>query len=153
MKKLKNVWIYRWQQILVQNKNPIVGELIRLFPEIFTLVSARILITESLMDKYCLVTIKVTTRLTLFLPDLVTWRSYMGWFRPWPVGIGLKHSTTLWDIQGLLELLSRILVVLALSPYIKDLILFLKYCGKHATQSCFKTNSEHAFFKTFPADF
>ena len=36
--------------------------------------------------------------LTLFLPDLVTWRSYMGWFRPWPVRIGLsgrllfKHS-------------------------------------------------------------
>ena len=26
--------------------------------------------------------------LTLFLPDLVTWRSYKGWFRPWPVGIG-----------------------------------------------------------------
>ena len=48
----------------------------------------------------------------------------------------LKHSTTLWDIQGLLELLSRILVVLGLSPYIKDLILFLKYCGKHATLSC-----------------
>ena len=33
MKKLKNVWIYRWQQILVQNKNLIVGDLIRLFPE------------------------------------------------------------------------------------------------------------------------
>ena len=28
--------------------------------------------------------------LTLFLPDLVTWRSYMGWFRPWPVAIGLN---------------------------------------------------------------
>ena len=27
--------------------------------------------------------------LTLFLPDVVTWRSYMGWFRPWPVGTGL----------------------------------------------------------------
>ena len=36
------------------------------------------------MDKYCFVTIKVKAR--------------------------LKHSTTLWDIQGLLELLSRILV-------------------------------------------
>ena len=28
--------------------------------------------------------------LTLFLPDLVTWRSYKGWFRPWPEGIGLR---------------------------------------------------------------
>ena len=27
--------------------------------------------------------------LTLFLPDLVTWRSSKGWFRPWLVGIGL----------------------------------------------------------------
>ena len=27
--------------------------------------------------------------LTLFLPAVVTWHSYMGWFRPWPVGIGL----------------------------------------------------------------
>ena len=34
--------------------------------------------------------IAVIRGLTLFLPDLVTWRSYMGWFRPWPVGIGLK---------------------------------------------------------------
>ena len=32
--------------------------------------------------------------LTLFLPDLVTWRSYMGWFRPWPVGIGLINKST-----------------------------------------------------------
>ena len=31
------------------------------------------------------------TLLTLFLPDLVTWRSYKGWFRPWPVGIGLSR--------------------------------------------------------------
>ena len=23
-------------------------------------------------------------------PDLVTWRSYKGWFRPWLVGIGLN---------------------------------------------------------------
>ena len=30
--------------------------------------------------------------LTLFLPDVVTWRSYMGWFRPWPVGKGLSLS-------------------------------------------------------------
>ena len=29
-------------------------------------------------------------RLTLFLPAVVTWHSYMGWFRPWPVGIGLS---------------------------------------------------------------
>ena len=112
-KKLKNVGIHRLQQILVQNKNLIVGDLIRLFPEDSTISnseSVRILITESLMDKYCLITIKVKAR--------------------------LKHSTTLWDIQGLLELLSRILVVLGLSPYIKDLILFLKYCGKHTTLSC-----------------
>ena len=32
------------------------------------------------------------SELTLFLPDLVTWRSYMGWFRPWPVGIGLESN-------------------------------------------------------------
>ena len=30
------------------------------------------------------------TQLTLFLTDLVTWRSYKGWFRPYLVGIGLK---------------------------------------------------------------
>ena len=29
--------------------------------------------------------------LTLFWPDLVMWRSYKGWFHPWPVGIGLKQ--------------------------------------------------------------
>ena len=29
--------------------------------------------------------------LTLFLPDLVTRRSYKGWFHPWPVGIGSKR--------------------------------------------------------------
>ena len=55
-KKLKNVGIHRWQQILVQNKNLIVGDLIRLFPEDSTISnseSVRILITESLMDKYC----------------------------------------------------------------------------------------------------
>ena len=34
--------------------------------------------------------ISMTTLLTLFRPDLVTWRSYKGWFRPWLVGIGLK---------------------------------------------------------------
>ena len=28
--------------------------------------------------------------LTLFLPAVVTWPSYMGWFRPWPVWIGLN---------------------------------------------------------------
>ena len=28
--------------------------------------------------------------LTLFWPDLVKWRSYKGWFRPWLVGIGLN---------------------------------------------------------------
>jgi hypothetical protein len=28
--------------------------------------------------------------LTLFLPAVVTWHSYMGWFPPWPVGIGLR---------------------------------------------------------------
>ena len=28
--------------------------------------------------------------LSLFRPDLVTWRSYKGWFRPWLVGIGLS---------------------------------------------------------------
>ena len=37
MKKLKNVWIYRWQQILVQTKNLIVGDLIRLVLENSTL--------------------------------------------------------------------------------------------------------------------
>ena len=31
------------------------------------------------------------TYLTLFLPDLVTWGSHKGWFRPWPVGIGLTN--------------------------------------------------------------
>ena len=30
--------------------------------------------------------------LTLFLPDLVIWRSYKGWFCPWPVGRGLRKS-------------------------------------------------------------
>ena len=30
--------------------------------------------------------------LTLFLPDLVMWRLYKGWFRPWPVGIGLSNK-------------------------------------------------------------
>ena len=29
--------------------------------------------------------------LTLFLPAVVTWHSYTGWFHPWPVGIGLKE--------------------------------------------------------------
>ena len=29
--------------------------------------------------------------LTLFLPDLVTWRSCKGWFHPWRVGIGLMY--------------------------------------------------------------
>ena len=29
--------------------------------------------------------------LTLFLPAVVMWCSYMGWFRPWPVGIGLTE--------------------------------------------------------------
>ena len=29
--------------------------------------------------------------LTLFLLAVVTWHSYMGWFRPWPVGIGLNQ--------------------------------------------------------------
>ena len=28
--------------------------------------------------------------LTLFLPAVVRWCSYMGWFHPWPVGIGLS---------------------------------------------------------------
>ena len=58
--------------------------------------------------------------LTLFLPDLVTWRSYMGWFCPWPVGIAaakafpclylihreghLKSSIFLFLISGYLNL-------------------------------------------------
>jgi len=29
--------------------------------------------------------------LTLFLLAVVTWQSYMGWLRPWPLGIGLSH--------------------------------------------------------------
>ena len=33
--------------------------------------------------------------LTLFWPAVVMWRSYMGWFRPWPVGIGLRYVETL----------------------------------------------------------
>ena len=28
--------------------------------------------------------------LPLFLPDLVMWHSYKGWFRPWPVGVGFR---------------------------------------------------------------
>ena len=35
------------------------------------------------------VAIKRTYHLTLFLLAVVTWHSYMGWFHPWPVGIGL----------------------------------------------------------------
>ena len=31
--------------------------------------------------------------LTLFRPDLVTWRSYKCWFRPWLVGIGLRDTS------------------------------------------------------------
>ena len=34
--------------------------------------------------------ISIMTSLTLFLPAVVTWHSYMGWFRPWPLGIDLK---------------------------------------------------------------
>ena len=29
--------------------------------------------------------------LTLFLPAVVTWHSCMGWFRPWPIEVGLNH--------------------------------------------------------------
>ena len=36
----------------------------------------------------------LSNSLTLFLPDLVTWCSYKGWFCPWPVGIGLKDIST-----------------------------------------------------------
>ena len=44
--------------------------------------------------------------LTLFLPAVVTWRSYMGWFRPWPVGIGLKRlkSNSLLTVRSALSL-------------------------------------------------
>ena len=33
----------------------------------------------------------------LFLPVCVTWKLYMGWFNPWPVGIGL---TSIWKQCG-----------------------------------------------------
>ena len=33
--------------------------------------------------------------LTLFLLAVVKWHSYMGWFRPWLVGIGLSRSRTI----------------------------------------------------------
>ena len=36
----------------------------------------------------------VLVTLTLFLPAVVMWRSYMGWFRPWPVEIGLRGICT-----------------------------------------------------------
>jgi hypothetical protein len=40
-----------------------------------------------------------TSFLTLFLPAVVTWRSYMCWFRPWPVGIRLRSDSDLWIIE------------------------------------------------------
>ena len=52
----------------------------------YHIVGTRMYIVQKIkacfLSMYC-------TYLTLFLPNLVTWRSYMGWFRPWPVGIGL----------------------------------------------------------------
>ena len=62
------------------------------------LESRFIWIVNSYFFDNCLSLIYTTTTtlsqfiLTLFRPDLVTWRSYMGWFRPWPVGIGLKKG-------------------------------------------------------------
>ena len=47
--------------------------------------------------------------LTLFLPAVVTWHSYIGWFRPWPVGIGLKRMIFLaqcWTCTVLVFLIS-----------------------------------------------
>ena len=44
-----------------------------------------------LRSHFCALLLKMPLfALTLFQPDLVMWRSCKGWFRPWPVGIGLK---------------------------------------------------------------
>ena len=63
---------------------------------IFSLVSNVVTSTNTMKHGQMLLTfciyISMTTLLTLFRPDLVTWRSYKGWFRPWLVGIGLTHT-------------------------------------------------------------
>ena len=38
--------------------------------------------------------------LTLFQPDFVTWRTNKGWFRPWPVGIGLTTKMRTFPVTG-----------------------------------------------------
>ena len=61
-------------------------------------VSVKSLVTETAMIpfRYAMVlhrarVLLLEQSLTLFLPGVVKWHSYMGWFRPVLVGIGLKE--------------------------------------------------------------
>ena len=40
-------------------------------------------------------------QLTLLLPNLVTWRSYKGWFRPWSVRVKNKQTLESFDLGAL----------------------------------------------------